>query len=231
MRSSPHCRRRGEQGYLLMALLLAVTLILIAIAAGLPAISAQVHRQREEELIHRGVQYSRAIRNYYRHFHAYPASLDQLEDTNHLRFLRKRYADPMTGSDFRLLHVGEVQLVFKPATSTATGAGSTSTSGQSATPSPFVTLSAMGASGPSLGGGPIMGVTSTSEKQSFHVFNDKDHYNEWLFVYSPVLDRNGLLIGPFDGVHDLPHGLIPPPPAPDSIYNTPGTVRPNPIQP
>ena len=67
-------------------------------------------RDREEEMIHRGVQYSRAIRRYVKKTGRYPTRLEELENTNNIRFLRKRYKDPITGKDFKLLHVGEVQL-------------------------------------------------------------------------------------------------------------------------
>jgi hypothetical protein len=59
-------------------------------------------------MIHRGVQYSRAIRGYYKKFGRYPTKLEDLENTNNLRFLRQRYKDPMNkNKDFRLLHYGE----------------------------------------------------------------------------------------------------------------------------
>ena len=137
-------------------------------------------------------------RNYYRKFGRYPLSLDELKDSNHMRFLRKRYKDPITGSDFRLLHVGEVQLTFRPIARPEwllarpvprTGQGRRrAIKNDSTSPSPLVSPSQMGATGGEFGGGPIMGVASTSEKQSFHVFNDGDHYKDWLFVYSPVLE-------------------------------------------
>ena len=38
------------------------------------------------------------------------------------------------------------------------------------------------------GGGPIVGVASTSKKESLKLLNNKDHYNEWEFVYDPRLD-------------------------------------------
>jgi hypothetical protein len=47
----------------------------------------------------RGKQYIRAIRLYYRKFHAFPPNIDALVKTNEVRFLRKRYLDPMTGKD------------------------------------------------------------------------------------------------------------------------------------
>jgi hypothetical protein len=61
-------------------------------------------------MIHRGVQYSRAIRAYYKKFGRYPATIENLENTNQMRFLRKRYKDPLTGKDFKLLHFGEAKM-------------------------------------------------------------------------------------------------------------------------
>jgi len=58
------------------------------------------------------VQYSRAVRYYYKKFGKYPTRIEDLESTNTIRFLRKRYKDPITGKDFKLLHQGEVQMSF-----------------------------------------------------------------------------------------------------------------------
>ena len=58
-------------------------------------------------MIHRGVQYSRAIRNYYKKFGRYPTRLEDLDNTNNLRYLRKHFKDPVTGKDFKLLHYGD----------------------------------------------------------------------------------------------------------------------------
>src|SRR5207245_10858894 len=46
------------------------------------------------------------------------------------------------------------------------------------------------------GGGPIVGVVSTSEKETIREFNNKSHYNEWQFIYDPSSDRGGLLNTP-----------------------------------
>ena len=75
-----------------------------------PTIAFTVRRDREEEMIHRGTQYSRAIRWYVKKTGRYPSRLEDLENTNNIRFLRKRYKDPVTNKDFKILHVGEVQL-------------------------------------------------------------------------------------------------------------------------
>ena len=45
--------------------------------------------------------------------------------------------------------------------------------------------------GPTVGGGQIMGVASVSKKQSIKEFNDKDHYDEWYFVYDLRLEQSG----------------------------------------
>jgi type II secretory pathway pseudopilin PulG len=104
--------RRNADGYVLLTLLLMVTLLILAIGVIVPSISFEIRRDREEEMIHRGVQYSRAIRTYYKKFGRYPAKIEDLESTNNLRFLRKRYKDPVTGQDFKLLHYGEVKMTF-----------------------------------------------------------------------------------------------------------------------
>jgi type II secretory pathway pseudopilin PulG len=108
---TPNRRRRSEQGYILLTLTLFVALLAVAAMAIAPSLIFQIQRDREEEMIHRGVQYSRAVKRYFRKFGRYPTSLNDLENTNNLRFLRKRYKDPITGKDFKLLHYTEVQMM------------------------------------------------------------------------------------------------------------------------
>jgi type II secretory pathway pseudopilin PulG len=99
--------RRQQQGYVLITLLLTVSLMTIAALAILPSITFAIKRDQEQEMIHRGVQYSRAIRTYYKKFGRYPTRLEDLDNTNNLRYLRKHYKDPLTGKDFKLLHFGD----------------------------------------------------------------------------------------------------------------------------
>ena len=105
--------RKREQGYILITILLWVSLLTITVS--LPMLTyyhQQMKRDQEEELVHRGVEYERAIRKYYRKFGSYPASIEMLEDSNHMRFLRKRYKDPITGKDFKILHQVDVMMAF-----------------------------------------------------------------------------------------------------------------------
>ena len=82
----------------------------IVAATMVTSLKFDIQRDREEEMIHRGVQYSRAIRAYYKKFGRYPATIENLENTNQMRFLRRRYKDPLTGKDFKVLHFGEVKM-------------------------------------------------------------------------------------------------------------------------
>lgn len=105
--------RKREQGYILLTILLWVSLLTITVS--LPMLTyyhQQMKRDQEEELVHRGVEYERAIRKYYRKFGSYPATVEMLEDSNHMRFLRKRYKDPITGKDFKVLHQVDVMMAF-----------------------------------------------------------------------------------------------------------------------
>ena len=87
-----------------------MALMAIAAAMIVSSVTFEVRRDKEEEMVHRGVQYERAIRAYYRKFNRYPAKIEDLENTNQMRFLRKRYKDPLTGKDFKLLHYGEAKM-------------------------------------------------------------------------------------------------------------------------
>jgi len=273
-----HLNRRGkadrswQDGYILIVMLLFLTLMAIGLTAVAPAIVQRVRREREIELTHHGKQYARAIRLFYRKFGRYPMRLEELENTNNIRFLRKRYKDPMTASgEWRLIHFGEAQLTLPNAApvlpgattpgsssglggtaspfantfsaSSQPGAGQasitpgqsgttqpqsgatpgeagtvagvstdSSQSGQASGPSalpgtPASQLSSSLGKGPTFGGGPVVGVASTSKKESIKELDKKNHYNEWEFVYDPRLD---LTAGqPLAGVANQPSQIAP----------------------
>ncbi len=244
----------GQRGYILLMLMLFVALLAIAAGALAPGIAFRIKRDREEEMIHRGVQYSRAIRIFVKKTGRYPTRLEELENTNNIRFLRKRYKDPITGKDFKLLHVGEVQLTSaagiagaaalgsgvagmagaaalggnaaggaaallgaamgaaaaqasvgsplnpasNPAGDSGAGAGNGNNNDQSKPDSsqPGAGIGSNQLSSAVFGGGPIVGVASTSKAKSIREFNHKNHYNQWQFIYDPTMDRGGLITTP-----------------------------------
>ena len=277
MPSSGRFRRRSrshpEQGYILLTLMFLATLIILSLAALAPQLTQQMKRDQEEELIHRGVQYSRAIQHFYKKTGRYPVRLEELDDFNNVRFLRKHYKDPITGEDFKLLHFGEVTMMFGGAgipgavsaanqpgglsanTNSAGGfnnqvasngqgfgnqvfgnqgfgnqggfnqpgntnqqvqgsnqpntddssndsglqpvsqlAGNNNANGNGS--SQGSNASATNSNNQVFGGGPIVGVASTSKKKSIREFNKKNHYKDWQFIYDPSSDRGGLLNTP-----------------------------------
>jgi type II secretory pathway pseudopilin PulG len=233
-----------QRGYMMITLMLAIALITIAMLAVLPDIRQQIRRDREEELMHRGTAYMRAIQHYYKKLGRYPSKIEDLENTNNQHFLRKHYTDPVnrdpaTGKEkeFKLLHQQDISLNNGPVigqtpSSTANGPNAfgappfgqqqqprastpTPASGESGNPSSGdssgveVNSNSTGSSsansdkadngpfnGPTFGGGPFLGVASTSKEKTIRVFFDKNHYKDWLFIYVPGLERGGLLTGP-----------------------------------
>ena len=147
-----------EDGFLLLGVLFMILLIMIALAIAAPKMAESIRRDKENETIHRGKQYARAIQMYFNKYGRYPSTIDQLVKTDNQRFLRKRYLDPMTGKDdWRIIHYGEATRptmglfgqtaqqngITPTGASTSTGTSSSPFGGSS---SPF------GASGSSLGG-------------------------------------------------------------------------------
>lgn len=89
----------SEEGYLLVAVIFMLAILIISLSVAMPRIRAAIQRDRDVETMHRGEQYVRAIQLYYRKFGAYPPNVDALVKTGGIRFLRKRYIDPITGKD------------------------------------------------------------------------------------------------------------------------------------
>lgn len=149
---------------MLMGVLVLLALMMVALAVAAPKIAEDIRRDKELELSHRGKQYTRAIRLYYKKFNAYPTSMDQLVKTNEIRFLRKRYTDPLTGKDdWVIIHYGQAHVqslgLFGQPLSSSTGTGA----GGAPTGAPGTTPGGAAPSGSAFGGGnsPFGGSNST----------------------------------------------------------------------
>jgi type II secretory pathway pseudopilin PulG len=217
--------RRQQRGYVLLTLLLFMAVLVIAAAAVAPTIAMQIRRDQEEELIHRGMQYRRAIRRFIKQTGRYPTKLEDL-DTGSVRYLRKRYKDPITGREFRPLHMLDVPQVGgpipNPSSSQSSGSENGSPGDSAAAPAVATgqdqtemtteqTPQASGSGGSpiraaappatatvpkNLGGGVIIGVASTSSRKTIREFNHVNRYDKWLFFYDPALDRTKETYGP-----------------------------------
>ncbi len=263
--------RFSESGYVLLALMLTMTLVLVALAVEAPRIGQQIKREKEEELVHRGKDYATAVKRFvHKNGGRYPVSVEQLENTNHIRFLRKKYVDPMTGdSDWRIVHVGEAEIKIPAPNPGLSGGGGqnpglgggatgpntnqqgvvTPPTGLTQTQNPptgqqqnqnggtgqlgSLTTTGIG-NGQTVGGGQMMGVASVSKKEGIKEFNDKDHYDEWFFVYDLRLEQSGGTgvtvaaprgAGSASGSSGAP-GATGTPGTPGSIGGAPGTQNP-----
>ncbi len=118
-----------EAGYILVGVIFLTVILLISLAIAAPKMAMSIQRDKELETIHRGEQYRRAIKLYYQKFGSYPTSIDQLVETNQIRFLRKKYTDPLTGKDdwkpvlFGQAHVRPMGFFGQPLLTAAVGGG------------------------------------------------------------------------------------------------------------
>jgi hypothetical protein len=121
---------KREQGSALLIVFVLAAAIAILLYREIPVVITEGQRQREQLLIDRGGQYQRAIQLYFRNRKSYPPSLDALESTNNMRFLRRRYVDPLTGkADWRLLHMGPAGPIDSLVNPINPAAGANATSG------------------------------------------------------------------------------------------------------
>jgi type II secretory pathway pseudopilin PulG len=131
----PRSRRKNQRGFALLLIFLMASIVAIMLYMELPRAAMQAQRDKEEMLIDRGEQYKRAIQLFVNKMRRYPAEIKDLENTNNQRFLRQRYADPMTGKDeWRLIHIQGGMLTDSKVTKPNAAAGQD----QAKTPNGFV---------------------------------------------------------------------------------------------
>src|SRR5437764_1106262 len=104
------CRKsepgKGEGGFAVLLVFLMASMVAISLYYEIPRFAMQKQRDKEQILIDRGEQYKRAIQLFVKKAGRYPTEIKDLESFQNQRFLRQRYADPMTGKDeWRLIHI------------------------------------------------------------------------------------------------------------------------------
>jgi len=206
-----------------MAALLAVLAIMgVVWLMAVPVWKHAVQREKEEELIWRAGQYARAVALYQRKYaNAFPPTVDVLLRE---KYLRKKYKDPITNGDFRLLSPVELQTMPGLTTTSPTpglpGQGGTNRlpgrapnsggtppggSGFGVPPEGTQRSPGLGSgAGPSLGpNGPMAGPTggiaaavSKSTAASIKVFKNRRQYNQWIVTVQDVMPRSGVGIQP-----------------------------------
>tara|TARA_Y100000588_G_scaffold36271_1_gene34847 strand:+ start:162 stop:752 length:591 start_codon:yes stop_codon:yes gene_type:complete len=170
-------------GYAMVSLLVGLGIMSIVLSILLPVWNQSARRDREFELIFRGEQYARAVELYQRRFAgAYPPDFSTLIEQ---RLLRRMYRDPMTADgEFRLVYLSQVE-EFIGESSTRDGLGE---SQEDETREP-IQVGLINFDNRERGG--VVGVVSQSVETALRVYNGRQKYNEWAFVYVPGSRRAG----------------------------------------
>jgi hypothetical protein len=104
-------QKNSERGFALLIVFLLAAAIGLMLYQQMPRVAFESERDKEQLLIDRGEQYKRAIYLFMQVNKRYPARMEDLENTNDKRFLRRRYIDPFTGkNEWRLIHTNGVAL-------------------------------------------------------------------------------------------------------------------------
>jgi type II secretory pathway pseudopilin PulG len=181
------------RGYALLVVMAVATLLLVSLTVALPSVYQEAQREREEELIFRGIQYARAIAMFHRQFQRFPVSVKELLQTNGLRFLRRAYPDPMDRKGkWRFIHANAAGVLLDskmrglpsnaPSPSGTPPMISQTSPGAEASPPNSQSASAFFGSGNEMVGAFIVGVAATSHRESIRVWNNRTHYDEWEFL-------------------------------------------------
>ena len=109
----------GSPGYTFPLMLIIVASMAYGAMRLDAAQSYRMKRDKEAELLFRGLAYKRAIKEFFLKNKRYPRALAELandRDPSKIRFIRQLYKDPMTGGDFRpiLLPEGAITGVLSP---------------------------------------------------------------------------------------------------------------------
>jgi type II secretory pathway pseudopilin PulG len=186
--------RRGERGYNLVVLIMIITVMTIVLAAVLPLWSQAIRRNKEEELIFRGLQYAEAIRVFHNRFQRWPNSLEELIKVKP-RCIRQLWKDPMTDDGkWQLIFEGREQEVL-----TAPATGNQNPTGRA----PLNPNAGIDQQGQTFG--PIKGVYSRSTKKSIAIWGGKEHYDQWRFN-TDLLSGGGRIASQNGGGAGVPTG-------------------------
>lgn len=213
-----------DEGYVFVGVIILVALLVIFMAVAAPRVRSAIQRDHEIETVHRGQQYIRAVQLYYRRFGHFPPNVDALVDTNGVRFLRRKYTDPLTGQDDwkpvffgqnhaplsmgffgQVLNMGAAvsssgspggsSIIGTPPANAFDSFGNSSSTNGSGSSGQDTSSSPTGA----LGGAGIMGISPPVAKPSIVVYKTKTQYDEWEFVYDPSIDHMMPMWAPVNG--------------------------------
>ncbi|MBC7364393.1 MAG: hypothetical protein H5U07_07605 [Candidatus Aminicenantes bacterium] len=176
-------RKRKNQGYVLLLVLLALFILTLGLLVAVPVLETQLKREKEEELIFRGQQYVEAIRLYQQKKPgAFPSSLEELVKE---KCLRKLYSDPMSED-------GQWNLLLLPTPLTPGPRVSSPTLTAGSTTDKLLVVSS--AALKKIKNPQIVGVVSSSREKSIKIFQEAEYYHQWLFYYGQIPGKKPQLV-------------------------------------
>jgi len=152
-----------REGYTLIILIIAISVLSIGLLVAIPVWQTQIQREKEEELMFRGKQYVEAIRLYQIKFPgSFPKNLEELLEE---KCLRQLYKDPMTehGEWNVILPYKRMPKRKKKALRKVL----------------IIPLKALS----SIDAPRVIGLVSSSTKKSIKIYLKQVTYDKWLFFY------------------------------------------------
>ena len=177
-------RRAGPEGFTLVGMIVIFTVMAVLLSAAMPIWSKVIQRDKEEELIFRGMQYAEAIRVFQLRNGRYPLRLEELVRVKP-RAIRQLWTDPMTED-------GQWGLIYAQ---TTPGQRKGRSGRRRAGVAPEQQPQAFGGSGPrqlggdrnqrrrsAVGRAPIIGVHSRSDEEALKSFFGGGKHSDWRFT-------------------------------------------------
>ena len=185
--------RSSEAGYNLVVLAVLITVMNIAVAAALPYWSSWAKRQKEAELIFRGLQYAEAIRLFRVRQGRLPTALEELIEVEP-RVIRQLWPNPMDEEGrWGLLMQGAPSNAGQQGNRRAGRAGAANTGAAGGAGGGALTVvpppNEEEGEGPTVG--PILGVYSATPGPSMRVWNGQEDYENWYFTSELIQLRPG----------------------------------------
>ncbi len=203
--------RRRSAGYNLVVLAVAITVLNILVAKALPLWSYVVQKEKEEELIFRGLQYAEAIRIFQVRHGRLPTKLEELIKVEP-RSIRQLYKNPMSDD-------GDWGLIFQNSPDQNQGRnlngnaqrGNRGRRGRDREEDNRNSALGLPQSGETVRVGPILGVRSQEGGEAIKVFaplggsgGGGSDYSQWKFTVDLVQGLGQRGVGAADGGVQVP---------------------------
>ena len=179
-------RSNGSEGFTLVSVIIVFTVMTLLLSVAMPIWSKMIQREREEELIFRGLQYAEAIRVFQLRNGRYPMRLEELI-TVRPRSIRQLWKDPMTESGEWGLIYAQVDPGRRPGRRGRRGQGVApqqqpqSFGGSAPRPLGGEQARTRQGSGAAQAVAPIMGVHSLSHEDALKTYFGVSKHSQWLF--------------------------------------------------